>query len=81
MQIQKQIQVRKKIKVLMQIKLQVVTVLLEEPNKLYIQDIRKGLQVTTFGDIGCLFRYSPFPFMHVTIFFYYWLVLHVSGRQ
>ena len=62
MQIQKQIQVRKKIQVLMQIKLQVVTVLLEEPNKLYIQDIRKGLQVTTFGDIGCLFRDSPFPF-------------------
>ena len=24
----------------------VVTVLLEEPNKLYIQDIRKGLQVS-----------------------------------
>ena len=60
MQIQKQVQVRKKIKVLMQIKLQVVTVLLEEPNKLYIQDIRKGLQVTTLGDIGCFFRDSPF---------------------
>ena len=60
MQIQKQMQVRKKIQVLIQIKLQVVTVLLEEPNKLYIQDIRKGLQVTTFGDIGCLFRDSPF---------------------
>ena len=60
MQIQKQMQVRKTIQVLIQIKLQVVTVLLEEPNKLYIQDIRKGLQVTTFGDIGCLFRDSPF---------------------
>ena len=68
MQIKKQMQARKKIRVQIQIKLQVVTVLLEEPNKLYIQDIRKGLQVTTFRDIGCLFCDCPFtifPCYHI----------------
>ena len=68
MQMQKQMQVRKKIQVQIPIKLQVVTVLVEEPNKLYIQDIRKGLQVTTFGDIGGLFCDCPFtifPCYHI----------------
>ena len=60
MQIKKQMQARKKIRVQIQIKLQVVTVLLEEPNKLYIQDIRKGLQVKTFGGIGCIPQFCHF---------------------